>query len=1216
MARQRTGGRHGGTAALVATVAGMLIALAFADGALAAEGPRWAITAVPTPTNLVPESPRSEIDRLTVDATGGTYRLEVGSTTTTASTGPLAYNASAAEVEAALDTAIQAETPGYAVSVSGGPGGSAPYTIEWTGEAAKQSLFKLGVKYLRAESKQLTGASHTATVTTVTKGVSPAQLLITATNISDVPTNGGAVTVSDVLPPGMTTTAVKAEDNYKDWEEISGGMTCTTSPLSCSYKGTVDPGDSIVMTVTLEVQAGLPGFVENETTASGGGSTAATAKASLPVNEGMAPFGVAAGSVVVGFSSNQAGAHADVTTSFTLNTSEPGVDSATPKDVRFDLPRGLVGNTVGMPRCSMHGVIEETQIGPKACPADAMVGAAVVTLHAFGTTIRLVVPVYNIAPAPGEPAAFGFDALIVPARLDTGVLSNGDYGVRVTAPDINEGAAVIGTTVTIWGVPSDHNGPGPDSTLFDLFFGGSFGGPGTGARVPLLTNPQQCSEPLSATMSSDSWVDAGNFVSSGMVSLGTLTGCNQLRLASSFSMVPDTLEAGAPAGYHFDLRVPQNEAPDGLATPNVKNVTLKLPVGTVVNPSAAWGLKACSDSQFYGPGHPSQAPAGFAACPREAQVGTVEIKTPALEEALEGQVYLAEPECDPCTPEDAEDGRMVRLFVQAFSEGEGGIVVKLEGHGKIDQATGQITTSFKDNPQLPFDEFKLKLSGGPRAVLANPRACGPATSMMDLTPWSTPFTPDITPSYTFDINGNCFGPQFNPSFVAGSPNIQSGAYSPFTLSFGRSDNDEFLSGIKQTMPPGLLGNLSNVPLCKEPEAAQGTCGSGSVIGHVQVLTGPGADPFLVSGGQVSLTEGYGGAPYGLSIVVPAVAGPYTLSGTTGKGTVVVRAKIVVDPITAALTVTSDPLPTVLDGIPLQLKAVNVTIDKPDFTFNPTSCAKMAIGGVLSSAEGMTATKSSSFQVTNCASLVFKPGFHASTSGNTSRANGASLDVKLTYPTGSFGKDANIRSVKVDLPKKLPSRLTTLQKACPAATFEANPAACPAASRVGTATATTPIIPVALTGPAYFVSYGGAKFPELVIVLSGYGVTVQLHGETFINKAGITSSTFRSIPDVPVQSFELKLPQGPNSALAANGNLCTSTLKMPTAFTAQNGMVIHQNTPITATGCPKRALTRAQKLARALKACRKDRSKAKRAKCEKAAHRRYGAKAKKKGKKKK
>jgi hypothetical protein len=269
----------------------------------------------------------------------------------------------------------------------------------------------------------------------------------------------------------------------------------------------------------------------------------------------------------------------------------------------------------------------------------------------------------------------------------------------------------------------------------------------------------------------------------------------------------------------------------------------------------------------------------------------------------------------------------------------------------------------------------------------------------------------------------------------------------------------------------------------------------------------------------------------------------------------------------------------IDGIPLQIKHVNVTVDRPEFTFNPTNCAPQQIGGSLTSSQGSVSALHVPFQVTNCAVLGFKPIFKVSTSGKTSRAKGASLSVMLTYPKAAFGSQANIGKVKVDLPKQLPSRLTTLQKACPDSVFNQNPAACPPASRIGSATATTPVLPVYLEGPAYFVSHGGAKFPELVIALSGEGVTVYLHGETFINKAGITSSTFRTIPDVPIGVFELKLPQGPDSALAANGNLCTSKLVMPTTFVAANGMSIKQSTPITATGCPKKKKAKARRASR-------------------------------------
>jgi hypothetical protein len=1153
--------RHGSVLiALWALLA--LCALATAGAAEAADSPQWAVTVVPTPSRIEPESPRTEIDRLTVDATGGTYILRSNFGPDWMETAPLAYNASASEVEEAMDNAFTGLT-GATVTVTGGPGGGSPYTITWGGSSSQKVLAFPGPEDVRANSAELTGGTHTATLSTVTRGVDAPHLIIMATNVGDHPTDGSTITLDDALPPGVSATAVSGTALYRP----GSAMECSTSPVvSCKHEAPVDTGDILYMTVTLTVGSEVPIGFDNKVTVTGGGvESTADVTTSLPIGLGDDTFGPVPRSVFAATSTMQAGAHPDLTTAFALTTADTNRGVATAKDVSFDLPVGLVGNAVGLARCSMQAVVEGTQ-GKKSCPADSLVGMATVSLNGAGGVFPVVTPVFNIAPAPGEPLAFGFDALAVPVRLDTGVLSNGDYGVRVTTNDINETAVMTATNITIWGVPADHNGPGEDTSFF--LGGSTFGGPSDKTRVPLLTNPQQCSVPLTASMRVDPWVEQGHYVRSETQTLGTLTGCDQLRIGASFSMVPDTLEAGAPAGYRFDLTVPQDNAPSGIATPNVKAVSLKLPVGTVVNPSAAWGLKACSNTQFYGPDHPSQEPAGLEQCPREAQVGTLQIKTPALEEQFEGQVFLAEPECDPCTPADAEGGKMVRLFVQAISEGEGGIVVKLEGRVHIDQATGQITTVFDDNPQLPFDEFKLKLAGGPRAVLANPRACGQATSNLDLTPWSTPTTPDVNPSYTFEISQNCFGPQFNPSFVAGTTNIQAGAYSPFTMSFGRPDQDQYLNGLSLTMPPGLLGNIGSVPLCKEPQAAQGTCGVDSLIGHVQALTGPGANPFLVSGGQVFLTEGYNGAPYGLSIVVPAVAGPYTLSGSTGRGTVVVRAKIQVDPIDAHLTVSADPLPTVLDGIPLQLKAVNVTIDKPSFTFNGTSCAKASIGAALSSTGGMSSNASRSFQVTNCAGLSFKPQLKASSSGRTSRSKGASLDVKLTYPKAAWGSQANIRSVKVDLPKQLPSRLTTLQKACPAETFEANPAACSPGSRVGTATATTPILPVALTGPAYFVSYGGAKFPELVVVLSGYGVTVQLHGETFISKAGITSSTFRHVPDVPIGTFELKLPQGPNSSLAANGNLCRSKLKMPTAFTAQNGMTIHRSTPISVTGCAK------------------------------------------------
>jgi len=1039
------------------------------------------------------------------------------------------------------------------------------------------------------------------------------------------------VTISDSLPAGLRAIEVIGDNPYHDpiglianGKEASGppyGLNCSLTPLpSCTTSEPIDPGDTLIVTIRVHVESDVEGSGEvNEASVSGGGAASASISDPVTIEAAPAEFGIAKGGLLAASSSTQAGAHPNVTGEFFLNTIDPlgesqgeaciltasacTLNSESPdqlKDVRFDLPAGLVGTTVGVARCTMAEVVNQAN-----CPRDTIVGTATVMAFALSTRYILTVPVYNIAPAPGEPAAFAFDGLFFPIRLDTSLISNGEYNVRVTAPDITGGASAYMSSVTIWGVPAEHNGPGPDAAAKNIkawayLESGSppqidFGGPGVEEfnersygrretvfekRTPLLIAPTQCSTSLRAEIETDSWEAPGAFASES-TSAGTATGCGLLSFAASMSMLPDTLEAAAPAGYSLDLNVPQNSEAEGLATPNVKKVVTTLPLGTVISPSAANGLGDCTNEQF---ALHSGVPGG---CPRNSQVGIVRIKTPALEERLNGEVYLASPECEPCTPQDAADGKMVRLFVQVVGEGEDGIVVKLEGTGQIDQQTGQVTATFNENPQLPFSEFQLTLTGGERATLANPRSCGPATTAMDLTPWSTPFTPDATPTSTFDVDENCFGPQFTPSFTAGTTSNEAGGFSPFTLSFGRADADEFLNGVQLQMPPGLLGMISHVALCQEPQAAQGTCGPTSQIGEVSVETGPGADPFLVTGGKVYITGPYKGAPYGLSIVVPAKAGPYTLAGNTGNGTVVVRSAISINTATSALTVTSDPLPTELDGIPLQLRRVNVTVGTSNgFTFNPTNCNKLEIKGLLTSVANATADDSSSFQVTNCAALKFQPKFTVSTGGKASKAKGASLGFKIAYPKGGMGADAWFKEAKFDIPKQLPARLTTLQQACLAATFEKNPAACPAHSLIGYTRVHTPVLPAPLTGPVYFVSYGGAKFPDAVVVLQGEGVTVDLTGETFINKkTGVTSATFPNTPDVPFESIEVSLPTGPYSEFGANlpngsYDFCGRKLAMPVFFEASNGLQIHENAPVRVTGCiaaqPKKKAHKASK----------------------------------------
>jgi hypothetical protein len=444
--------------------------------------------------------------------------------------------------------------------------------------------------------------------------------------------------------------------------------------------------------------------------------------------------------------------------------------------------------------------------------------------------------------------------------------------------------------------------------------------------------------------------------------------------------------------------------------------------------------------------------------------------------------------------------------------------------------------------------------------LATPQSCGTFTATSDLTPSSTPETPDAMPFSSFPITTGCTN-TFNPSFTAGTVSPVAGSYSPFTLTFSRSDGEQDLSGISVSMPRGLLGKITGIEQCPEAQANAGDCPAASRVGTATAAAGSGSQPFYQSG-PVYLTGPYNGAPFGLSVAVPAKAGPFNL------GTIVVRAAIHINPTTAAVTVVSNPLPQMIDGVPLRVKQVNVTVGGGNnFTFNPTNCSAASVGGTILSAQGASANVSAPFAASACAKLKFTPKFSVSTSGRTSKADGASLTTTVTEPNEPQGSQANIAYTKVELPKALPSRLTTLQKACLAKVFEENPAACPSASFIGHAIVHTTLLPVPLEGPAIFVSHGGEAFPSLTMVLQGDNVTVDLVGTTFISKAGITSTTFKAVPDVPFNTFSLTLPQGPYSALAADGNLCDQKLIMPTEFTGQNGAEIKQSTHIDVTGCP-------------------------------------------------
>jgi hypothetical protein len=866
----------------------------------------------------------------------------------------------------------------------------------------------------------------------------------------------------------------------------------------------------------------------------------------------------------------QAGSHpyefvATVGVNTTPYLNEFGEDNFAPtggdvKDVEVDLPPGFIGDPAATPRCAMSDFSHLTSdIFGNACPADSQIG--IIELQ-FGV-LELFPEVYNLEAPRGAPAEFGFSLLGVPVVLIPSVRTGGDYGVTTKFTSIPQEWALTRGSLHLWGVPGDSGHDGRRGECWSSF-GEELGPlcPFTSAPRPFLSMPTSCTGPLRFSARIDAYERPGSFFSTETEIPG-MSGCNKLGFAPQLVVAPEPAQAASPTGLTVEIQVPQTyDNPTGLAEANLKDTTVTLPAGVTVNPSAADGLAACTPAEI------GLENANKATCPDASKVGAVEITTPLLSNPLRGSVYLAQQGDLPGNGSNPF-GSLLALYLDVEDQ-QSGVSVKLAGEVHPDPVTGQLTTTFRDNPQVPFDALKLSFFGGPRAALVNPPTCGTYTTTTEMTPYSGGAA--ASPSSAFAIASGpggsaCEGLQrFVPSLTAGTKSNQAGGFTPFTLTYGRSDADQNLSRIQVKTPPGLLGTLSTVALCDEARAAAGTCGPESLIGHVTTAVGAGSNPFYVTG-QMFLTGAYNGAPFGLSIVVPAIAGPFNL------GTVVVRAAINVDPKTAALTVTSEPLPQILKGVPLLVRAVNVSIDRQNFTFNPTSCNPLAITGTLTGALGASTGFSEHFQVTNCAALGFKPKFSVSTSGRTSRQNGASLDAKLTFPSGAY---ANIAKVKVDLPKQLPSRLTTLQKACTAAVFQANPVNCPPESRVGVAKANTPILPVQLTGPVYFVSHGGEAFPELDVILQGYGVRVDLTGSTFISKKGITSSTFKTVPDVPVSSFELYLPQGKYSALAANGNLCASHLKMPTSFVAQNGAEIHQSTPIGVTGCAKAKAKKAKK----------------------------------------
>ncbi len=1001
-------------------------------------------------------------------------------------------------------------------------------------------------------------------------------VIVLVTNVGGVATNGEPLTITDTLPAGLTATEVGLQ-REPGGEGLNVG-TCETvgRTVTCTYGGEL-PGNAVAgleMKISVSVAPEASGARVNAARVTGGVAAPKATSNTIVVESAEAAFGLDGPLEADAFDASgaldtQAASHPNLySTGFVLNSVKAPFGEASSvfpaqeaRDISVLLPVGFVGDPLAAPACPEHLVAPPND--GKECPPASVVGT--VSFQTFQTKWAISSslgneqegPLINVVPERGHPAELAFIFMTQEALLYANLIHTpAGYAVRVTAANVIPLAELTGAKITLFGNPSAADG-------------------GTTSQIPFITNPSDCDGgPQVTRMQLDSWqnpaslplnpdgspdVAAANFEEpqwqKGTAESPAVTGCEKLTFNPELKAKPTSTQAGEPTGVEAKLTVPQNSDPNGLATPDLKNATVTLPQGVVLNPSQANGLQACSDAQF---AEDSTEPAS---CPLASQVATVTAHTPVLAHELPGEVFIGAPECDPCSNADAQSGRLARLFMQVHSE-EYGVTAKFVGNVSIDPSSGQLTATFTNLIQQPIDEVTLNFHGGPRAALANPTACGDYSSNIDLTPWSAPYTRDAVLTSPFEVTENCGPRGFAPSFSAGPVNPQAGAYSPFTLTFSRNDGEQFANDIEQTLPPGLLAKLAGVPRCGEAEANAGACPAGSRIGSVTVGAGPGSDPYYTSG-SIYLTGPYNGGPFGEVVVVQAVAGPFNL------GTVVVHGSIRVNPYTAQATVVSDPFPSILDGIPLQIRTVNVTLDRPEFTFNPTNCAPSEVTGKLASTQGAVATVSSPYEATNCASLGFKPAVSVSTQGRASKQGGASLTVKIVPVAGQ----ANTAKFDLELPKQLPARLTTLQKACTEAQFNADPAGCPAASDIGTATVSTPLLSSQLAGPIYLVSHGGAAFPDTEVILQGENVRVVLDGKTQIKK-GVTYSHFEAVPDVPFTSFEAKLPTGKYSIFGANlpastkYDFCGQKISVPVSLTGQNGVLDKQTTKAGVTGCPK------------------------------------------------
>jgi hypothetical protein len=1165
-------------------VVGAFALFALLAASASAKSPWWQVSTSSRPTNLTTaESEVQEFRRGTPSEFAPTIlRVDgkavacMGSTFCPLLTGGLPSSENAGELQVSLEVPYGAGN------------------VEVTEDTTKPGRFL--IKGIRGGAGRyvvpVTAEGEGAGAKVLTEGGS-GRLVLTLTNLGDAPIeatpnedeNTVPVTISDALPSGVSAYHVEGFAGYKGG---AGPVPCAIpSPgtVTCSFESTLRPYEAIEVEIYASL-AGDPSSVAGPgaVSVSGGGAASATVSQDVHLTGAPTPFGIEDYALHLeeegGAPVSQAGAHPfQVTTILGLNqgpmtpgsrlTGSVQEQPAQPRNFRFKLPAGFVGNARAVPLCSFRQ-FSTINNSVNKCPPESAIGAASVTVvEPTGFQLsRLAVPIFNVEPARGEPARFGFVVANVPVTLDASVRSGEAYGVTISVRNASQLAQLLATTATFWGSPGDprHDESRGWGCLDPTFALESCSRPAGLPEDAFLRLPTSCGSPLAFPMELEQWnIPIGSAVVNTPFSSGPLDGCNRVPFEPSIDIESDTRAPEAPSGLTVHLKIPQevSEAPHGIAESDVRNTKVTLPAGLKINPAAANGLQACSESQVgysYMNGEEPVFSEEPASCPDASKLGTVKIHSPLLEEDLMGSVYQAAQGANPFNS-------LLALYVVAEAP-NAGVRVKLAG--KVEPTSGgQLISTFNATPQLPFEEFELNFFGGGGAPVAT-SGCGPYKTEAQIDPWSGGAS--AAPASEFEVSG-CPNPQpFMPFFSAGAEAPLAGAYTPFLLRLSREDGSQQLSAIETTLPPGMTGKLAGVPYCPEAaiqqaerrskpgeggvEISNPSCPATSQVGTVRVSSGIGPNPVFV-GGKAYLAGPYRGAPLSLAIITPAVTGPFDL------GAVVVRTALYVDPMTTQITAKSDPFPAILQGIPLDVRSIALKMDRPGFTLNPTSCSRMSVTGTAISTLGVGASLTNLFQVGGCGGLGFKPKLQISLKGSTKHAGHPALKAVLTYPKG--GTYANVARAQVNLPHSEFIDQGNLNKTCTKPVLLAGN--CPKSSIYGKAKAWTPLLEKPLSGPVYLVGGFGYKLPALVAELNGQ-IRVLLVGKIDSGPNKGIRSTFEAVPDAPVSRFVLEMKGGRKYSLLENSeNLCAKPQKAIANFTAQSGKLL-QSKPLIANECGK------------------------------------------------